>query len=212
MTAIAGKAMTEAAFSGLHFDTATHTYRVGGQPIPSVTQILEASKISDFSGVPPEILRHAADRGTAVHQACWFDDQNDLDESSLHPEVTGYLNAWRRFRDEQDIAITLIETRVYSSMGFAGTFDRLVTMPKWGEAMLDLKTGEETASWRIQLAAYVRGFYGKLAPKCRRGAVKLRRDGTYSLHWYEMRDMVRDWNVFAGALTVYQYRKEHGLI
>lgn len=198
--------------AGLEFDATAHTYRVNGEALPSVTQVLEAAKISDFSGVPPDVLQRAADRGTAVHQACWFDDQNDLDESTLDPSLHGYVAAWRRFRDEQQIKITLIETRVYSSLGFAGTFDRLVEMPKWGEAMLDLKTGEETASWRIQLAAYVKGFYGKLAPKCRRGAVKLRQDGTYSLHWYEMREMARDWNVFAGALAVYQYRKEHGIL
>lgn len=196
----------------LEFEPATHTYTMAGAVIPSVTQILEATKISDFSHVPQDVLEVAQERGTAVHQACWFDDQNDLDESSLDPRLGGYLAAWRKFRAEQQITIRLIEERVYSTLGFAGTFDRLVTMPKWGEVMLDLKTGEQTAAWRIQLAAYVRGFYGNLAPKCRRGAVKLRDDGRYQLCWYEMRDMARDWNVFAGALTVYQYRKENGIL
>lgn len=198
--------------SGLEFDAATHTYLASGVVIPSVTQVLEAAGISDFSGVPAEVLDRAKMRGTAVHEACWYDDQKDLNEATLDPSLTGYVNAWRKFRDEQQIEIKLIETRVYNSQGFAGTFDRLVTMPKWGEAMLDLKTGEETPSWRIQLAAYVKGFYGKLSPKCRRGAVKLRKDGSYQLCWYEMKDMARDWNVFAGALAVYQYRKEQGLI
>ncbi len=204
--------MSPAPSALIEFDADTHTYRAEGRVIPSVTQVLEAAGISDFSGVPADILTRAQSRGTAVHQAAWYDDQADLDESTLDPAIRGYLEAWRRFRADNHVAVKLIEERIYCPMGYAGTFDRLVDMPKFGEAMLDLKTGEETASWPIQLAAYTKGFFGRLAPKCRRGAVKLRKDGSYQLCWYEMKDMARDWNVFAGALVVYKYRKENGLI
>jgi hypothetical protein len=196
----------------IDFEESTHTYRVNGTVLPSVTQILEFAGISDFSGVPAEVLARAQKRGTAVHNAAWYDDQNDLDESTLDPTITGYLTAWRKFKAENGVTVKLIEQRVYSPLGFVGTFDRLIEMPKWGEVMPDLKTGEESPSWRIQLAAYLKGFHGPQAPKCRRVAVKLRKDGTYSLCWYEQKDLTRDWNVFASALTVFQYRKANGLL
>jgi hypothetical protein len=196
----------------IEFDEPTHRYTVDGVVTPSVTQILEAAGISDFSGVPADVLARAAARGTAVHQAAWFDDQDDLDETTLDPAITGYLTAWRKFKADNGVVVKLIEQRIYSPLGYVGTFDRLITMAKHGEVMPDLKTGEESPSWRIQLAAYLKGFHGPQSPKCRRVAVKLRNNGTYTLHWYEQKDLNRDFNVFAAALAVFQFRKENRLI
>jgi hypothetical protein len=76
----------------------------------------------------------------------------------------------------------------------------------------DIKSGAVSPSWPIQLAAYLKGFHGPQAPKCRRVAVQLRKDGTYNLHCFEQKDLNRDYNVFAAALSVFQFRKEHKLI
>lgn len=195
----------------LEFDAATHTYRTGGRVVKSVTQILEYVGISDWSVVPRDVLQHAQDRGTAVHQACWYDDQNDLDPDSLDPEVVPYLQAWQKFRAETGAGVVLCEKRGLGD-GYAFTFDRLLSLPKWGAVMAEIKTGDETPAWRVQLAAYVKGHFGHLSPNCRRLVVKLRKDGKYSLIWYEQRDMVRDWNVFAGAVAVVNYRKEFGIL
>jgi hypothetical protein len=85
-------------------------------------------------------------------------------------------------------------------------------MAKHGEVLPDIKSGAVSPSWPIQLAAYLKGFHGPRAPKCRRVAVQLRKDGTYNLHWFEQKDLNRDYNVFAAALAVFQFRKEHKLI
>lgn len=196
----------------IEFEESTHTYRVDGVVTPSVTQILEAAGISDFSGVPADVLARAAARGTAVHVATWFDDQDDLDETTLDPAIGGYLAAWRKFKAENGVVVKLIEQRIYSPLGYVGTFDRLITMTKWGEVLPDIKTGAVSPSWAIQLAAYLKGFHGPQAPKCRRVVVQLRKDGSYNLHWFEQKDLNRDWNVFAAALSVFQFRKEHKLI
>lgn len=196
----------------IRLDEATHTYTVDGVITPSVTQILESAGISDFSGVPPEVLRRAADRGTAVHLATWYDDQGDLDETTLDPAIAGYVEAWRRFKADNGVVIKLIEQRVYSPLGYVGTFDRLIEMPKLGEVLCDLKSGSESPSWPLQLAAYVVAHHGSNAAKCRRVAVKLRENGTYSLVWFEQKDLKADYSTFCAALSVYRYRREAGLI
>ena len=49
----------------LTFDAEKHEYRWNGQLVPGVTSILEP--LTDFSFVPPDVLRAAQDFGTAVH-------------------------------------------------------------------------------------------------------------------------------------------------
>lgn len=196
----------------IEFNEERHEYRVNGRIIPSVTQVLEVVGISDFSVVPANILDHAKDRGTAVHRACWYDDQGDLDEASLDPEVTPYVSAWRRFRTETGFEPQEIEDQFYCpEFAYCGTFDRVGTMPRWGLVQPDIKTGVESPSWPIQLAAYNRGRFGRLNPGCRRLVVQLTRDGRYKLHWYEVGSLTADFNVFAAALQIYNFRKRVGL-
>lgn len=197
----------------IEFDEPTHRYTVDGVVTPSVTQILEAAGISDFSGVPADVLARAAARGTAVHQAAWFLDQDDLDESTVDPAIVGYLDAWKRFREVTGATMLAIEERVASSLGFAGTFDRLADIPKVGRTLIDIKTGCKSPSWPIQLAAYTYARFGKAqSAAVRRMVVALHDDGRYDMQIYPQATLARDWNVFAGALAVFQYRKESGLI
>lgn len=50
------------------YDEKTHTYLADGVIVPSVTQILKATRFQDkYAGVDEETLRAAAERGTKVH-------------------------------------------------------------------------------------------------------------------------------------------------
>ena len=53
---------------GLEFDDATHTYRLDGFEIPSVSAIMEPLSRSKYAHISEEILDMAASRGTAVHK------------------------------------------------------------------------------------------------------------------------------------------------
>jgi hypothetical protein len=169
----------------LQFDESTHTYTLNGVVIPSVTQVLQSVGIIDYSRVPPPILASAARVGIAVHRACHFWDEGDLDESNLYPLIASYLAAWKRFREEQDFIPVLIEQSLFATvngMTFAGTPDRSGLMGGI-PYLIEIKTADKSMerAWKVQTAAYA-----MLVPKrktnpfqYRRASVQLREDGTY---------------------------------
>lgn len=87
----------------LKFDPVLHRYTLDDVLLPSVTQILNASGAIDFSEIPQPVLLAARDRGSAVHRACHFVNEDDLDIDGFRiefPEYWPYLSAWIDFRRE----------------------------------------------------------------------------------------------------------------
>jgi hypothetical protein len=185
----------------LNFDPATHTYTLNGDALPSVTTILQAGGLIDFTGINPDVLQRAADFGKCVHQATALDDMGDLDEQSLDPAIKPYLEAWRSFRGVDDpIKFDCIEQALFHpTYQFAGTPDRIS-----GDVIIDIKTGSIVPPWTgLQLAAYA--ILADL-PTARRIAVQLKADGTYQIHKYKDR---KDRGTFLSCLNVYQWRQNH---
>jgi PD-(D/E)XK nuclease superfamily protein len=92
----------------LTFDPVGHRYALEGVGLPSVTQVLQAVGIIDFSGIPQPILLAARDRGSAVHAAAHYYNENDLDVEAFAAEFPGYwpyLEAWITFRRESGFAL-----------------------------------------------------------------------------------------------------------
>jgi hypothetical protein len=92
----------------VHFDPVPHTYHLDGAHLPSVTQTLQASGAIDFSMIPQPILLAARDRGSAVHQACHYFNEDDLDVAGFaaeFPEYWPYLSAWILFRRESGFRV-----------------------------------------------------------------------------------------------------------
>lgn len=183
--------MSTVAASPIFFDDATHAYRVGDVPVPSVTQILRATGISsDFNAIPQETLERKRLIGDAVHRACHYFDEGDLVETSVAPQVLPYVEAWMRFRSERGFVPDMLETRLYSGVyHFAGTLDRLGRVPEGRRVLADIKTGDpDDAAADLQLAAYLvalREMRPELADQViERWSVQLRADGTYKLLRY----------------------------
>jgi len=56
--------------SQVYFDPIMHAYWIGDKRLIGVTSLMRKHGLSpDYSGVKPEVLNHAAARGTAVHEA-----------------------------------------------------------------------------------------------------------------------------------------------
>lgn len=53
----------------IEFDEATHTYKVDGKVLPSVTTITSILSNLEYDGIDKEILIKAAEKGTKVHKA-----------------------------------------------------------------------------------------------------------------------------------------------
>jgi len=196
----------------LRLDEATHTYYVDGLPVPGVTRVIEP--LADFDKVPREVLDRAAKRGTAVHLATQLDDEDDLDEDSLDPVLIPYLEAWRKFRREQDVQIEGVENRVYHQRHrYAGTYDRIGRILKQSDelAVIDIKAvaklfphiGVQTAAYQAALNSARK----KADHVTRRYAVQLKPDGTYRLEEYSDE---ADLSVFLGLLQVHNWRQRHG--
>jgi hypothetical protein len=188
----------------LTFDAATHTYRYGGQVVPSVTQIL--APLSDFRFVAPEVLDAARDFGTAVHLACELSDRGQLDEDALDPALLPYLQQWRRFCREHMCEWLHIEKPVYHpTMRYAGTLDR-AGLVDGDRCVLDIKSGSALyPSVGPQLAAYARALNPVEGQALRRYGLRLHPDG-YELKAYTSPG---DWPVFASLVTLRGFCAEH---
>lgn len=88
---------------GFTFDPEKHIGKMNGVVWPSVTQLLQESKLIDYSSVPSDVLEKKRILGTRVHQATVILDEGAgaLDEEHFNasfPECVPYLEAYRKFR------------------------------------------------------------------------------------------------------------------
>lgn len=167
----------------VHFDPKKHLYTVGGQHLPSVTEVTRFCAY-DYKSIQPWLAEAAARRGIAVHEACALIDFGEEPEET--PEIAGYLVAYRRFLKDYRPEWELIEYPMGSlTIGYAGTLDRYGTFPDDLPVLLDIKTGQlHDAALRAQFTGYLNllrnlPHYKTAWPRLY--ALKLSRDGTYDL-------------------------------
>lgn len=190
----------------IEFDADTHTYKLDGMIVPSVTQVL--APLNDFTRVDPDVLKRAQDFGTAVHLATELFDRDDLDEDSLDEALRPYLSAWKKFHADTQFEISEIEHRVASrSYRYAGTIDRVGFIGNL-LSIVDIKTGTAfPASVGPQTAAYESAFKEcaniPRNKRIRRLCVQLKGDGTYKS---KPLDNALDLPAFMACLTVHNWR------
>lgn len=195
----------------LEFDVLDHEYSVDGRKLPGVTRVLA----SQFPlNVPPERLEFARQLGKAIHSATEMIDEGLLDWHTLDARVVPYCKAWLKFKSETCCQIIAIERKVHHPvLRYAGTLDRKVKIA--GEvAIIDLKRPVLGPRVGVQLAAYQHADaeHGKMKksnepPATKRYGVQLRSDETYRMREYKE---TSDWSVFVSALTIYNWRAQHG--
>lgn len=188
----------------LTFDADSHTYRLNGVTLPSVTTVI--------GGVWPELYEwcteFARDRGSKVHQAIDEDLRGTLVDWMLDAEVEGYVMAARRVLADLDLKVELFEERLYSSVyGYAGTLDvvgrRRSGRLQGSRVLLDWKCGEPGWACGLQTAAYdaaLQERHGIFVDE--RIGVRLFPDATYRITTYD--DFDGDFADFTAALRVYR--------
>lgn len=135
------------------FNPIDHTYWEGDIRVPGVSEIIEGAGLTDVNAKQHYTKFHA-DRGRAVHKACELLDKGILDESSLDPEIVGYVDAYKKFTKEYEPIWTQIEHKIFDhSLFYAGTMDRCGTFNN-GLVILDIKTGQKAKWHAVQLALY----------------------------------------------------------
>lgn len=197
--------------SVLEFNAETHTYRMAGRVLPSVTQVVGAIlpgwRASEFF----------LQRGRALHHACALHDRGILDESTVAEEIAPRLRAWRKFLADSGAEIPnpkkdYIEIpRGHGLYGYAGTADRLLCHNgHW--VVCDLKS-TNSPQVIVQLGGYALLLgAGETGIKCTRGvSVELRDNGDYRAMWLKKEDLRQGEQAFLAALTVFNFMDKHHL-
>lgn len=193
----------------LRFDEPSHTYWLGDRQVPGTTTVL--GLLGGYEGIPARILQKAATRGTAVHKITELEDAGTLDYATLDDELSGYLEAWWRFKDDHKPQILDAEVPGYHpTLLYAGTRDRRLALKKKA-GILDIKSSYRLMpSTGPQTAAY-KEIYNANVPKSEqlkhRWGLKLARDGTYELKEYT--DHAGDFNTFVSALNCWRFIEKH---
>lgn len=220
-----------ALVAGLEFDPAAHLYTLQGRRLPSVTQVLEAAKLVDYDGAPPERVDYKRRLGGIVHElihSAIVDGPGPWLVGALETlahvcdvdpdDVAGHFAGFEAFRARTEFVpiVELCERPLADpALGFAGTPDLVLEFPPPGpQAVVDVKCTYDLApACGPQTAAY-KHLLGKAGCQVSgRLALHLRRDGSYTLKDYAADNRHRDdWAAFAGALAVYQWRRNHGAI
>lgn len=158
------------------FDPITHTFKINGVAVPSVTQALKGVGIIDDRFYTDE----ARERGIAVHAACHYLDEECLEWSTVAPEIVPYVEAYQRFKEESDFVPAMIEEPVFNEQYFyGGILDRTGLLN--GQAvLLDLKSGDPEPWVSLQLG----GYSACLAKHHKRFSLQLKDNGKYKLQEY----------------------------
>lgn len=149
--------------------------------VPGVSHILEAM------GEKGSYYRKNTDfymtRGTYAHKAAALDHAGELDESTVDPEIKGYLQAVRNFKREHMVTVLASEKSIYhEGLDYCGTLDLVAVIARYSYPfVLDLKSGSP-APWHIlQVAAYLLAHGRKEWKKFGAALVYLKQTGRYTL-------------------------------
>lgn len=199
-----------------------HKYTISGVKAPGVTSVLTQTRISDYPDTVTMLM--ARDRGSAVHKAIELYEKGTLDEASLTDQnqlaafnISGYLDGYKRFRDEQIAKIIRYEMRVaHSIFRYCGTLDQVSVTLDGRVVVWDWKTGALPFWVELQTSAYLEAlltmmldFFIEIDPKdIWHGAVQLCPDGSYKTP--RLSQDRKAFSMFRQALNIVNYTDRRG--
>lgn len=149
------------------FDEEKHLYTWNGEPVASVSQIIESVCGSSYDGIAPDVLAKAGYRGQSLHSASELVDRGEdtidyIEDVKKHSEqvfgepidITLPVEAYRRLdRPKWD----LVEHRFYCAgeFPFCGCIDRVKSkIPN----ELKCTSSAKKDDWRLQLSFYAKAL------------------------------------------------------
>jgi len=119
-------------------------------------------------------------KGTLIHRICEWEDSGELDESSVDPNLAGYLSAYRQFKKDTGwLNERLEKTFIHKGYGYCGRADRVGRLAGIWTWVLDIKSGQFHNADQYQAPAYLFGlqYEGIRVQRC--GDLYLKHNGTY---------------------------------
>ena len=189
---------------GLELEEGTHTYRLDGQELPSVSKIMEPLTKAAYETIPISVLNRAAERGTAVHSA--IENYNIFGIDTIDDRFDGYFKAYKNWFEIRCPEILFSEHKMYHPvMMYAGTAD-LVCVIEGEKYLVDFKTSSKVIdkNYRVQLEAYRQALKSWGIDVAKKMVLHLLSDGTYEEVFYKTAD-AEAWKVFGALKSVYDY-------
>jgi hypothetical protein len=199
------------------FDEETHTFRVDGRIVPSVTGILKAAGIGHTGTtdegfeISEEVMEAARDRGTDAHLACQLLDESDLDWDSLDEEIEPYVTGYQNWKDAAGFVPDLIERPLYNETDdYCGIVDRAGWIGD-ERVVVDIKTGSGGLKpWHpIQTAAYAACIPGAKGIWPTRIVLVLKATTKKGFTEYRFSPRTAEWDyeVFKAARTIWTFKE-----
>lgn len=188
----------------LTFESGTHTYRLNGIIIPSVTTVLGPLNDLKYSGIGEKTLEKAADKGSAVHEA--IENWIEFGIEDIEPEHRGYFDAFLKWWKEYNPIPVATERKLYHRvMRYGGTIDFLAYIED-ELTLIDFKTTYvmNDMTFGVQLEAYSQALKSFGIQVQRKRILQLKKDGTFEYREYPAIDSIR-WRVFGCLKTIYDY-------
>ena len=188
----------------LTFEDATHTYRLNGAEIPSVSRIMEPLSSFEYQGVDDKTLERAANRGTSVHNS--IKDWLLFGIDTTNPEYRGYMDGFLDWWEFVKPVLIASEMRVYHKLfRYGGTVDLLANID--GDiTLIDYKTTSRLIdkNCRVQTEGYSQalGSHGIVVKS--KHILHLQSNGKWKFPEFPAKD-AEAWRVFSGLKTVYDY-------
>lgn len=179
--------------------TEGHVYKVGDRPITGVT-----NSITTNFGKRDHWNEWNAQRGTAVHLALHYLEENRLNWDSLDERIKPRIEAYQKFRAQTNLTLLHSELSLFSKRyQFAGTIDKVFE----GIIIIDIKGTIEPVV-ELQLAAYSLLWEENHKTKVRKAAaIELKDNGDYNMKWFN--DLKRAQRIFLANLTIANWKNQN---
>ena len=216
------------AKDGLTFEPEGHVYKLNGNRVMSLTQILDAAGLVDYSGIDAAVLSNKSALGTKTHEYTLWYDQGELEPADLgllkaHPKYGPRITGWLQFLEDFDFIPNLEWAEVpcavkVNGMLYAMTIDRFGIMGSGVNgipAIVELKTcADREPSHRIQTAGQAIPFRGDGSVPMKRFAVYLleKPNGAGKYYFADEHTDRSDEKIFLCALTLTQFRINNKLL
>lgn len=132
---------------GVTFDEDLHIYYTGdGKPLTGVTSLMKKHGLSpDYSMVPPEVLKRAAIRGTAVHRAL----QSYDDGEAAVQDAT--VNAYARAMKRAGLQVIASEYLVSDNECVASSIDKVLSDCSLADVKTTAEPHYDSVRWQLSI-------------------------------------------------------------
>jgi len=138
------------------FDARAHTYTLGDKSLSGVTAIV--NWLFPYVGIPDRVLQLAADRGTAIHNACALWDDARIVDDTYREEVVAYQSLC----DVAGLKNFVSEYLVSDCENYASSIDK-VYFPNGDEYPLaDIKTSSQFYEHKVTLQLSIYAYLFEL--------------------------------------------------